>query len=285
MQFGYLTGFSVEQLITAREIGFDALEVHAASWQAALEKGGKEIKQAAAEAKVLLGQYDISISALALYGNYLAGDPAGAKKSYRAAIELAKHLGVKVIATICGRQPDKSIADNMPIFKKVFGPIAQIAEDAGVCLAFENWPGGMDRAPYTGVNIAVSPQAWEMMFEAVPSTALGLEFDPSHLYWQEIDYIAAAQDFASRIYHVHAKDTEIDYGRLAEVGYFGGGWWRYRIPGFGEIDWAEFISTLSELGYDGGIAIEHEDPIYSGKKFKLGLQLGYNHLAPLIGTN
>ncbi len=283
MRLGYLTEFKPEALRTAKEIGFSIVEAQAWSWSEALEKGKAEIKRAAAAAKSLLAEYDIAISALTLYRNHLEDGPATAKKNFAGVMELANCLGVKVIASMAGRERDKSVADSIPAFKRVFAPIAKMAETAGLQIAFENWPGGMNRYPHWGSNLAHSPQAWEMMFDAVPSPALGLEFDPSHLYWQQIDHIGALQQFADRVYHVHAKDTEIVADRLAEGGIFGDGWWRYRTPGLGEINWSEFISTLYEIGYDGDIVIEHEDRILSGPRFALGLQLGYNHLAPLLG--
>lgn len=283
MRLGYLTSFSQQALRTAREIGFSVLEVDASSWRRALEGGRGEIRRAAAEAKASLAEHSLAISALAFYENHLASAPGEAKKRFAAVMELAECLGVSVIATMAGRQPEKSLSENIVVFRRVFSPIAKIAERMGMRLAFENWPGGMDRFPHRGVNIAYSPQAWEMMFDAVSSSALGLEFDPSHLYWQQIDHIGALQEFADRIYHVHAKDTEIMGGSLAEGGIYGEGWWRYRLPGFGEVDWAEFISALYEIGYEGDIAIEHEDGVFSGRRFPLGLRLAYNHLAPLMG--
>jgi len=64
----------------------------------------------------------------------------------------------------------------------------------------------------------------------------------------------------------------------------GRGWWRYRIPGQGDINWSKFISTLYQVGYDGTISIEHEDPVWSGTldKVKNGLILGKRHLAQNI---
>ena len=72
-------------------------------------------------------------------------------------------------------------------FAEVFGPIAQAAEDAGLRVAFENWPGRGGDVPWHSVNLAWSPRNWCDMFDRVPSPALGLEFDPSHLVWQRID--------------------------------------------------------------------------------------------------
>ncbi|MDP6381002.1 MAG: sugar phosphate isomerase/epimerase, partial [Phycisphaerae bacterium] len=116
----------------------------------------------------------------------------------------------------------------------------------------------------------------------VPSAALGLEFDPSHFVWQGMDYLAAVRKFASRIHHVHAKDTEVLSDVLLREGIFSRGWWRYRIPGFGEVDWPAFISTLKEVGYDGAVTVENEDPVFSGSRSLDGIRLGYNHLRPLI---
>ena len=62
------------------------------------------------------------------------------------------------------------------------------------------------------------------------------------------------------------------------------GWWRYRMPGLGEIDWNRYISTLQENGYDFVLSIEHEDPIWEGseEKVKTGLKLGYKHLSQFV---
>jgi sugar phosphate isomerase/epimerase len=122
------------------------------------------------------------------------------------------------------------------------------------------------------------------MFERVPSPALGLEFDPSHLVWQGIDYMQALRDFKDKVYHSHAKDTEMLEDNVRREGILGihHNCWRYRIPGYGVINWARYISGLIEIGYDGGIAIEHEDPVFSGPRFEEGLVRGFYVLNPLI---
>ena len=141
-------------------------------------------------------------------------------------------------------------------YKKVFEDLVKFAEDRGVKIAIENCPMG-------GWNLAFSPSMWNVLFELIPTDHLGLNFDPSHLVWQFIDYIKAIRDFRNKIFHVHAKDTEILYDKLADGGIYSRGWWRYRIPGWGEIDWRVLISTLLESGYDFVLSIEHEDPIFS----------------------
>ena len=154
-------------------------------------------------------------------------------------------------------------------------------EDRGFKIAFENWT-GFRAYPFHGTNIAYRPEAWDLMFDAVDSDALGIEFDPSHLHFQMMDYVGLVQDYGEKIYHVHAKDTEIHWDSLRDNGIFSSGWWRFRVPGWGEINWMRFISALQDVEYEGGIAIEHEDPVYCDDRFDEGLQLGYNTLAPLL---
>ena len=115
------------------------------------------------------------------------------------------------------------------------------------------------------------------MFEAVPSKALGLEIDPSHMVWLGIDYVKAVRDYGNRIYHAHAKDMEIVRPALGRVGIygqafgkpdgFGHGWWRARTPGWGEVNWPAFITALIEVGYQGNIDIEHEDDVFAAAQF------------------
>ena len=108
---------------------------------------------------------------------------------------------------------------------------------------------------------------------------LGLNFDPSHLYWLGIDYLAAVHEFASRIFHTHAKDTIIYREVLRNVGVQGRGWWRYVIPGLGNIDWGEYIGTLRKVGYDGVLSIEHEDGSVGREE---GFRLGVQHLSQFV---
>ena len=167
----------------------------------------------------------------------------------------------------------------------------------------------MDRFHLRGENIAISPEVWDEMYKVVPSKALGIELDPSHMVWQGIDYIQAIYDYGDRIFHIHAKDMEINRRVLNRVGILGQafgetiglghGWWRARLPGWGEIDWPKFITALIEVNYRGNIDIEHEDDVFAAAHAKekidtesgivdaygreeKGLILGYNTLSKLI---
>jgi sugar phosphate isomerase/epimerase len=138
-----------------------------------------------------------------------------------------------------------------------------------VKIAFENW---------TATNIQHLGH-WQRVFELVPDANVGLNFDPSHLFWQQIDYLEAVERFGPRIFHTHAKDTEVLEHRRREVGVNGGGWWRYVIPGYGEIDWGVYISRLRRVGYDGVLSIEHEDSTLGREE---GFRKGQRHLALFV---
>jgi len=165
-----------------------------------------------------------------------------------------------------GYDPSVSLEDNVARYKEVYTPIGNLAEAKGVLIGFENWPGG--GGPFSdGGNLSVTPEAWGLMFDAVPSKAIGLEFDPSHLIWQGIDSFEAFEEFSDRVNILHAKDTEIFENRLKRVGVFRrGGWWRYRLPGFADFNWPQFFALVHEHGFDESVVIEHEDAVFSGNR-------------------
>ncbi|MDR1587911.1 MAG: sugar phosphate isomerase/epimerase [Treponema sp.] len=144
-----------------------------------------------------------------------------------------------------------------------------ISESAGTKICLET-------CPVMG-NIAISPYLIEILFDRIPDKRLGLCYDPSHLVWEMMDPYDPILQFRDRIYHVHGKDTEINRERLNKTGILSDfSWWRYRLPGLGEINWNKLVSNLYEAGYDGVISIEHEDPVWEGspEKIQTGLLIG-----------
>lgn len=153
----------------------------------------------------------------------------------------------------------------------------ELAEQKNVRLAFEN-------CPLMG-NIAISPVMWREIFKRLDSNWVGLAYDPSHLVWQFIDPYMPITEFGDKIYHVHAKDTEINRDRLKECGIMTDfSWWNYRIPGHGILNWRKLINELKKAGYQGTISIEHEDPDYEGslEVVEHGLMLGKEYLKAFI---
>lgn len=285
MKLGYvINGLEEEALKLASELDFEAVEVRPANkeWLLGDEK-------AINEALALLDKYDIEICALCVnpFNDFCslradADEIKICRKRMADIMDLCKKMGVKVFQNSGpqGYYADKSLKENIAIYKEIYTPLASMAESKGVKIAFENCPG---KGPFVdGATLAITPVVWELMFEAVPSKSIGLVFDPSHLVWQFIDCVKAASDFRDRIFEVHAKDAKILHDKLAITGTYGEGWWVDRHPGFGDIEWEEIIKVLHEVGYDGGIIIEHRDPYFPGERRAEGLRIAANYLRRFI---
>ncbi len=201
------------------------------------------------------------------------------------AIDWASGHGIGVITHLVGKDMSLSGDDNIAVFQELYTPIAAHAETRNVRLAFENWP-------RNGTMLATTPEMWDAMFNAVPSPALGLCYDPSHLVWQGIEWIQPIRDFADRIYHAHAKDTEILLDGRNAFGIYGrqlsdtqqNQWWRYRLPGYGEVNWFHYLDALFQAGYDEALSVEHEDEVWAADADTAvrGLQLSHQFLRPFI---
>jgi len=304
MRLGLLTaafpGLSLEAVADwAAANGFGALEV--ACWPA--EEGAArryagvthidvETLDDAAAAGVLemLASRGLIISALAYYPNHLDPDPDRRElvnEHLRKVVVAARRLGVGIVGTFVGRDQARSVADNLDAYARVWPPLVRFAAEHDVRIAIENcpmifsadeWPGG--------TNLAYSPAIWREMFSRVPDENIGLNLDPSHLVWQMIDYVRVVRDFAPRIFHVHAKDMEIDRDGLQEHGVMsaGVGWQVPRLPGLGEVRWDRFISALYRIGYDHVLSIEHEDRAFEGDEelVKRGFLVARNVLSPYL---
>jgi len=307
MKLGFLTAclpdLSLEELVKfASGQGFKTLELAAwpvdssRDYQARQIDAAKFNKSEAVRVKDIFKENNIEISAMAYYDNNLHPDLEQRKKylhHLKKVIDTAGLLDVELVGTFVGSRPDKTPNENIKEIGKVFKDILKYADDRGVKIMIENCP--MENWVKFGLpgNYAYSPELWDALFNELPSENFGLNLDPSHLYWLGIDYLQAAEDYAEKIFHAHAKDTEILAEGEYKYGLFGrqidpvpwkSGWWRYRMPGLGEIDWSKFISVLQENGYDNVLSIEHEDPIWEGseEKVKTGLKLGYKYLSQFV---
>ncbi|HNY77327.1 MAG: sugar phosphate isomerase/epimerase [Sedimentisphaerales bacterium] len=220
--------------------------------------------------RAVLKDAAVSISSLGYYPNYLTPKVDEAKAvtgHFKKVIAAAALLGVGQVTTFIGRDWTKSVEDNWPRFRKVWAPLVRFAEDHEVRIGIENcpmlftndeWPGGK--------NLAHSPRIWRRMFEEIPSKHFGLNYDPSHMIWQQMDYIKPLWEFKDRIFHVHAKDVRLDRDRLDDVGILATPLQYHspKLPGLGQVDWGRFCSVLGETGYDGPVCVEVEDRAYEG---------------------
>jgi sugar phosphate isomerase/epimerase len=268
------------------EIGVHALEVN-------LGPGYRQIGDAAyhghldldainngdtASIQETLAQHNVTICSLAPMLNLLVADESLRAERiaiFRATIDACAQLDVPTAVTFAGSahgmhffglpgvgegHPTNMVSDNLRHFRDVYGPLAQYAESKGIKIAFETAARGGGAG-----NVAHAPELWDAIFNTVDSPAIGLAFDPSHLVWLQIPNIAGLiRDYRDRIFFVDGKDTEVLPDRLARQGIFGNSWWRYRLPGMGDLDWRPILSALSQIGYDGPISIENEDPLCPG---------------------
>lgn len=281
MQLGFVSAIlpdlSLREVFeTARRFGYDCVEVMC--WpQGKAERRYAGITHIeveeftvsqAAEVNELAAEYGVAISGLGYYPNPLCPDrEEGAKYAahIKHVITAASLLGVDQMNTFIGRDWTKSVDDNWPRFLEVWKPLIQFAERQGVRVGIENcpmsftsdeWPGGK--------NLATTPAIWSRMFEDIPSDHFGLNYDPSHMVWQQMDYLAPMRNFADKLFHVHAKDVRVDRHRLNQVGIMAHPleYHSPKLPGLGDVNWGQFFSVLGDTGYQGPVCVEVEDRAY-----------------------
>ncbi|GAB4524827.1 MAG: sugar phosphate isomerase/epimerase [Anaerolineae bacterium] len=238
----------------------------------------------AADIKALQEKYGVSISGLGYYPNPLTSD-MDERQTYvehiKKVIVASRMLGVNLMNTFIGRDPKKSIEESWPDFEEVWKPLIAFAEEQNVKVGIENCPMlfSLDEWP-GGKNLAISPEVWRRMFDTIPSDHFGLNFDPSHLIWQHIDYLRAIREFGHKFVHAHAKDEKINPDLLYDRGILGLKWHTPKLPGLGSVDWGMYFSELSDVGYNGPVCIEVEDRAYeeSLESRKVSLTQSKRHL-------
>jgi sugar phosphate isomerase/epimerase len=218
--------------------------------------------------KELFANHGVSISALGYYPNPL--DPDEEKREIyfshlRKIIDAAVKLGLDKVNTFVGRHPGLNLEDNFKLFQQYWPGLVRYAGSKGISIGIENcpmlftydeWPGGK--------NMAISPAVWDRMFSMIPEKNFGLNYDPSHMIWQQMDYLEPIRQYKDRIFHVHLKDAKLFRNKLNRVGILATPleYHSPRLPGRGDVDWKAFLSTLNEVGYDGPLVIEFEDKEY-----------------------
>jgi len=240
------------------------------------------------EFKKKLEDHGVTISALSCHGNALHPDPERAqlhREVSRKTILLAEKLGVPVVVDFSGCPGDSPAAkapnwvtcpwppEYLEMLRWQWDEVvlpywtvhAKFAAEHGVKIAVEMHPGFVVYNPETLLKL-----------RSIAGPSVGCNFDPSHLFWQNIDPIAAIRLLGYAIYHVHAKDTQLyghnlplsgvldtkPYTQLQERS------WLFRTCGYGHGGewWREFISTLRMYGYDYVLSIEHEDGLMSAEE-------------------
>ena len=288
MKLGFISAildtYSFEEVIDfAAEQGFECVEM--ACWPC-----GKAERRYAGVSHINVDELDeqkiayiqsycknkgVEISSLAFYPNHMDGnlDKREASLAYMKKLIIASHnLGVDMVTTFIGRDQTKTVEENMEIFKEIWPPIIRFAQENKVKVAIENcpmlfgkeqWPGGQ--------NLATTPKIWREMFSIIQSPYFGLNYDPSHFVWQMVDYIKPLYEFKDKIFHVHYKDIKVHKDRLDDVGIMAYplDYMSPKLPGLGDVEWAKYVSALTDIGYVGFTCIEIEDKAFEGSDEKV----------------
>ena len=225
-------------------------------------------KEQAEEYKAYAAEKKVAISALAYYPNPL--DENLEKRQLvidhiYSVIDAAKLMEINLVTTFIGRMPSKTISENLKEVEKVWKPILAYAEKQKVKIAIENcpmlftedeWPGGQ--------NLMTTPALFRKIFDLLDSDYLGLNYDPSHFVWQQMDYLAPIYEFKDKLFHVHYKDIKVYRNKLQKVGVMATPleYMSPKLPGLGDVDWGKYVSALTDVGYSGYTCIEVEDRAY-----------------------
>lgn len=260
--------------------GFESIEPF--FWQVM----NKDLPRLAGELNEVIGDADITMSTLGMFGNPLEDTEIDREtlKGWEALIDNAHHFGATTIAGFTGRLRDQPIEASLPRYHEVWSDLAKRAADNGVRIAFENcamegdWQSG-------DWNIAHNPDAWELMFDTLPADNIGLEWEPCHQMVSLIDPMPQIRKWADRIFHVHGKDATIRWDVIRESGMFGKKPCIFmRTPGFGDTNWIDVISELRLAGWTGSIDIEGwHDPVYRDALELTGQVRGLEYLKACRG--
>ena len=217
-----------------------------------------------------LKEKNVSVSGLGYYPNAL--DPDKEKSDFfinhiKKVIDAAARLGTGIMNTFIGADPAKHDDDNFEKFREIWPPIIRYAEERNIKIGIENCPMFFTKDEWpSGNNLAHSPALWRKMFDTIPSKHFGLNYDPSHLIWQMMDYVKPIYEFRDRIFHVHIKDARILWDSINDVGILTTPLQLHtpKLPGLGDINWGKFFSALYEVGFNGSACIEVEDKSFEG---------------------
>ena len=281
-----LDGWTFEEMIdTVSEMGFACVEV--ACWP----QGKAERRYAGVShidvARVLeddgyagyvlnyCKQKNVEISSLAFYPNTMDGNLE--KREHNIAhlmtvISASAKLGVNMVTTFVGRDQTKTVEENIELFKEIWPGIIAHAENLGVKIGIENCPMlfGRDQWP-GGQNLMTTPAIWRKLFAIADSPNFGLNYDPSHFVWQQIDYVKPLYEFRDKIFHVHFKDIKLYHDKLNDYGIMAYplDYMSPKLPGYGDVNWGKYVSALTDIGFDGHACIEVEDKAFESCREKI----------------
>lgn len=280
-----------ETLDYVADLGLQAVEIGTGCWPGDAHCKPDRLLESATKLKAFRRAVEsrgLIISALSCHGNPIHPDARVARRDhavFEKTVKLAAKLGVGTVITFSGcpggsaraREPNWIVAPWPPEFAAMlewqwtervlpyWKEAAKLARAAKVRIAIEMHPN----------FVAYNPETMLRLRDVAPGT-IGCNFDPSHMFWQGIDPVAAIRALGDCIYHCHAKDCRIDARNTAVNGVLDAKKytrelersWIFRAVGWGNdaIVWKDIVSNLRLVGYDHVLSIEHEDSLMSGQE-------------------
>lgn len=232
----------------------------------------------------------VHISALGYYPNPLDSNlkkRTAVIEHLYAVIDAANLMKINLVTTFIGRDQFKTIEENLQLVKEVWTPILTYAQEKGVKIGIENCPMlfGPDQWP-GGQNIFTTPALWKQIFELLPFENLGINYDPSHFIWQQIDYIKPIYTFKDKIFHVHFKDIKLSRDRLNDHGIMAYplSFMEPKLPGLGDVNWGRFVSALTDIRFNGFACVEIEDRAFEQNAERIidSMALSYRYLRQFV---
>lgn len=294
-----LDGWTFEEMIdVAHDLGFTCVEV--ACWpngKAERRYAGVshiDVDDLTDEKAAYILDYckarEVEISSLAFYPNTMDEDLEKRQANIdhlKKVILASEKLGVGMVTTFVGRATHKTVEENLELFREIWPPIIAFAEEHQVKVAVENCPMWFDGTNWPGgQNLFTTPAIWRKCFEIIPSPNFGINYDPSHFIWQQMDYIRPLYEFRDRIFHVHYKDIKLYPEKLAEVGVMAYPlqYMEPKLPGLGDVNWAKYVSALTDIRYEGYTCIEVEDRAFEGSRERIldSLRLSKRYLEQFV---
>lgn len=279
-----LDGWNFEEMIdTVSGMGFQCVEV--ACWpQGKAERryagvSHIDVAELSDEKAAYILDYcrkkNVEISSLAFYPNTMDADPEKRQHNIahlKCVIDASAKLGVNLVTTFIGRDQSKTVEENIELFRQLWPDIIRYAEERKVRIGIENCPMlfGRDQWP-GGQNLMTTPAIWRKLFAIIDSPYFGLNYDPSHFIWQQMDYIKPLYEFRDKIFHVHFKDIKLYPDKLNDCGIMAYplDYMSPKLPGYGDVNWGKYVSALTDIGYDGYACIEVEDKAFESSREKI----------------
>lgn len=271
----------VEKIKVAHKLGYQTLEV--SCWPVGGEKqcdinADSYDNETLMTISQVLQHEHMAISTLAYYDNMLCNSlelRAAHLRHLRNVIRLAHKMGVPYVATYIGKNTLISLTDNFLLAGDIFKPIVDYAEAMGVMVLIENCPMPTWDPEGNPGTITYTPELIYELFQTIDSSALGLNFDPSHLYWQRIDYMEAAKSLSPWIKSLHVKDVTLNRNNIDRYGMYGKklerthkydfGYYTATLPGYGDLHWLDLLHVLRANGFCGPLQVEYKNGNGYGK--------------------